>query len=97
MSAAARTCSGQGGGNYLLGGGGTIWHSGNFNPATLGTVADVRLVFVADDVSVNGSGQCSSRLLGPSYRPRFRPTRLFARFRYLQVLKSGTWYTVGYA
>ena len=81
----------------MLGGGGRIWHSGNFNPAALGTVGDVRLVFVADDVSVNGSGMHEPYAGAVVTGLGFNLLALFARFRYLQVLKSGTWYTVGYA
>jgi hypothetical protein len=39
----------QGGGNYVLGGGGTIWHSGNFNPAaSTYIVSSLRLAWVGN-------------------------------------------------
>jgi hypothetical protein len=95
----------QGGATYVLGGGGTIWHSGNFNPnAQPSVVADVRLYFAAD-VSTNLYGNLAMAepysgavLTGvASNWAASYPIPAVFRWRYLQVLKNGTYYTVGYA
>ena len=48
-------------------------------------------------VGVNGSGMHEPYAGAVVTGLGFNLLALFARFRYLQVLKSGTWYTVGYA
>jgi hypothetical protein len=86
----------QGGANYTLGGGGTIWHSGNFNPAASGIVSNARLVFAADDVTVNGNGMHEPYAGAVVTGLGFNALALFARFRYLQLYTTG-WFTVSYA
>src|SRR4029077_13571114 len=41
----------NGGGNYTLGGGGTVWHSGNFNPGTIpsAVVTNARLALAGEN------------------------------------------------
>ena len=86
----------QGGANYTLGGGGTIWHSGNFTPAASGIVSNARLVFAADDVTVNGSGMHEPYAGAVVTGLGFNALALFARFRYLQLYTT-SWFTVSYA
>ena len=38
----------NGGGSYTLGGGGTVWHSGNFNPASSVLVSNARMVIAGN-------------------------------------------------
>jgi hypothetical protein len=96
----------NGGGSYTLGGGGTVWHSGNFNPSTppVGITADVRLAIAGDHGTQEGgnlqvmepysgaviTGQGSNWAAG-------YPIPAIFRWRYLQTLKGGVWFTVGYA
>jgi hypothetical protein len=96
----------SGGGSYTLGGGGTIWHSGNFNPNTppVGITSDVRLAIAGDHGTQEWgnlqvvepysgaviTGQGSNWAAG-------YPIPAIFRWRYLQTLKGGTWFTVGYA
>jgi len=94
------------GGTYTLGGGGTIWHSGNFNPAS--TVSNGRWAIIGDwQLPYNGapggpvtepfSGGvmtgCSSLLLQgvPSIAIQYM------RFRRLQLSVDGTnYFSIGY-
>ena len=93
----------QGGSTYVLGGGGTIWHSGNFNPAT-GVVADVRLAWAGDVATATGPQ-------GVIYEPYNGAvitgwswviaggvsTTGSYRARNLQVKVNSVWVTVSYA
>jgi len=92
----------QGGGNYALGGGGVIWHSGNFNPGT-GVVADVRLAQAGVVAVATGPS-------GPVYEPYSGAvitgwTWTIAggistvgafNLRYLQIKTTGGFFTVAY-
>jgi len=91
----------NGGGTYTLGGGGTIWHSGNFNPGS-GVISGVQLAF-AGEVAVATGPQ------GQMYEPY--PGAVITgwswvivggiattgsyRFRYVQVKTTGGYFTVG--
>ena len=93
----------QGGGNYLLGGGGTIWHSGNFNPgASSGIVSNARLVF-AGDMGTNNYGHLQMGEpwpgsvvtgWGSNWQQGYPLVAIF-RHRYLQLFTT-SWFTVGY-
>lgn len=80
----------NGGSDYYLGGGGTIWHSGNFHP--VGTYSDARMI-VAGDYATSGSlepvfGGIVTSVSGGTQR-----------IRYLQLyadLPGQIWHTVGY-
>jgi len=96
----------QGGGTYVLGGGGTVWHSGNFNPTS--SVSNGRWAIIGDwQLPYNGapggpvtepfSGGvmtgCSSLLLQgvPSIAIQYM------RFRRLQLSVDGTnYFSIGY-
>jgi hypothetical protein len=86
----------NGGANYGLGGGGTIWHTGNLNPIQNG-----RLVS-AGDLDVPASGQITEPyngavITGLVKSPANGNPMTGARWRYLQLLTPGGWYTVAYA
>jgi len=95
----------QGGGNYLLGGGGTVWHSGNFNPAaaTPGIVSNARLA-MAGETNISASGHLvwvepwgGAMMTGyQSYYGGSMVVPAIFRFRYLQLYTTD-WFTVGYA
>jgi hypothetical protein len=78
----------NGGNNYGLGGGGTIFHTGNINP-----IIDGRLAYVADFTYTSGLQEP----YGGSVITGGQPTTRQYRHRYMQLQNSaGTWYTVGY-
>jgi hypothetical protein len=88
----------QGGGNYALGGGGTIWHSGNFNPSGAGVVADVRLAIAGDFLPTqNNLNEPFSGAVASMVTINTATGGTWVRLRYLQVYKNGNWTTVGYA
>lgn len=85
---------------YQLGSAGTIWHTGNIAPMTsnrLAFAADVTsgpfglsavdtyggAVFTGVNVTMNGDSSAIATIA--------------FRFRYLQMLVNGTWFTAGYA
>jgi hypothetical protein len=92
----------QGGSTYVLGGGGTIWHSGNFNPGSSGVITDMQLVY-AGDVSTNNYGNLYMAEPFPgsvvsgwgSNWAAGYPIPAIFRHRYLQV-KTTSWFTVRY-
>ena len=88
----------QGGSSYVLGGGGTIWHTGNFNPAASSLVSNARLAF-AGDAFISGeigngpvpepfAGSVMTGVGGVSLAYK-------GRFRYLQLFTT-SWFTVSY-
>jgi hypothetical protein len=87
----------NGGGNYALGGGGTIWHSGNLTPSAV--TSDARLQF-AGDYNLPADNQVYEPYAGAvatGFSKNFAGGYVYsARFRYLQLLRGGTWFTVGY-
>jgi hypothetical protein len=94
----------NGGGTYTLGGGGTIWHSGNFNPAMAsGIINDVRLMLAAERgtnefghlVMAEPYGGAVITGFSSSWQAGYPIPAMF-RWRYLQV-KTTSWFTVGYA
>jgi hypothetical protein len=94
----------QGAANYLLGGGGTIWHSGNFNPATIttGTVSNARLVFATDVILAQMPNMTMMEYAGAvlsgieAYWAGGNPYLGGGRWRYLQIYTT-SWFTVGFA
>jgi hypothetical protein len=95
----------QGGGNYVLGGGGTVWHSGNFNPAAqTGVVTDVRLAWAGDVATATGpQGQIYEPYNGAVVTgwswviAGGVATTGSYRLRNLQVKVNGIFVTVSYA
>ena len=93
------------GGNYTAGGN-TIWHSGNFNPAAgTGTVSDTRLAMAGDIGTTNAGGAGTvyepfggAVMTGWSWVMGGAATAVIwtMRFRYLQIYRNGSWFTVGY-
>jgi hypothetical protein len=92
----------NGGANYALGGGGTIWHSGNFNPSASTLVSNARLLFAGENDVYAGAGTVEQypgatitglgvRLGGGGY-----VIAVTARWRYLQLYTT-SWWTVGYS
>jgi hypothetical protein len=95
----------NGGANYALGGGGTIWHSGNFNPSSIssGTVTNARLVLAADRTTADFGNLVMAEPYGGAVLTGFAsnwqagyPIPAMFRWRYLQLYTTG-WFTVGYA
>lgn len=96
-----------GGSTYSLGGAGTIWHSGNFNPAsiTTGTVSNARWA-MAGDIAIawpGAAGGVAEPFSGAAftgwqwaYGSGSVATLYILRFRYLQIYTT-SWFTVGYA
>jgi hypothetical protein len=94
--------------NYIRFGysGGTIWHSGNFNPNTppVGITSDVRLAIAGDQGTSLGAQTVINEpyagavITGWSWAMGGASTAVIwtLRLRYLQTLKGGTWFTVGY-
>jgi hypothetical protein len=94
----------QGGGNYLLGGGGTIWHSGNFSPgASTGIVSNARLVNAGTAWTTSyGHAVMAEPFTGAvmtgfasAYQAGYPIPGAF-QFRYLQLYTT-SWFTIGYA
>jgi hypothetical protein len=83
-----------GGGSYALGGGGTIWHSGNLSPVT-----NVRLTNGGDAGVSTGmielSGAVISGVAGTVGGGMIAVTSV--RFRYVQFLTPAGWLTAGFA
>jgi hypothetical protein len=87
----------NGGSTYTLGGGGTVWHSGNFNPAT-NVVTGARLAFAGDREYLVGAFAVVEPYAGAAMSSTWAAVdRIGIRWRYLQVNIGGGWYTVGYA
>lgn len=91
----------QGGNTYVLGGAGTIWHSGNLNPATSVT-SDVRLAMAGEhavfDAPASGAMYepfPGAVMVGWTWTSAPYSTAGAFRLRYIQVLKGSTWFTVG--
>jgi hypothetical protein len=92
----------MGGGNYTLGGGGTIWHSGNFSPGT-GVVSDVRLADAGGVAAATGpQGQRyepypGAVITGWSWVIAGGVATTGAYYlRYLQIKTTGGFFTVAY-
>jgi hypothetical protein len=88
----------NGGGTYTLGGGGTIWHSGNFTPGT-GAITSMQLYLAGDHNHTNESYSepfGGAVITGIGLGVPVAGT-LVVRYRYLQVYLNGGWYTVSYA
>ena len=88
----------NGGANYVLGGGGTIWHSGNFTPTS--RVVNARLNF-AGDVSAVADNQVHEPYAGgimTGQISNFAGGYVYgARYRWLQMTTDGTnYFTIGY-
>lgn len=87
--------------NYDLGGGGRIWHSGNFNPAAnnTGAVLNGRWV-VAGSHNHTTEGQSEpfggAAVTGGGYPEAYPHGTFILMYRYLQMYTTG-WFTVGYA
>lgn len=86
----------QGGGSYALGGGGTIWHTGTLNPIQSG-----RLVY-AGDLDVQQAPAMHEPFSGAVVTGLIKAASPFttvtgARWRYMQLLTPGGWFTVSYA
>jgi hypothetical protein len=87
----------QGGGTYVFGSGGTAWHTGNLNP-----IQDGRLVN-AGSPAVPANDQVYEPFAGAVISGLIRSAGVQglpvygARWRYLQLLTPGGWYTVAYA
>ena len=78
----------SGGANYSLGGAGTIWHSGNFNPAA--SVSNGRLVFAGENgVSTFAEPYPGGVITGAA-------NTSFFRWRFMQLYTT-SWFTIGYA
>ena len=86
----------NGGGSYGLGGGGTIWHTGNLSPVT-----SVRLVEAGNISAGNGfmqeapSGAVLTGLAGTTVSSTL--VAQAAHCRYVQYLTPAGWFTVGLA
>lgn len=90
-----------GGSTYYLGGGGYIWHSGNFNPAAnnIGAVVNGRLVYAGDhNHTTEGMSEPfgGAVITGAGYPEAYPHGTLIMRFRYMQLYTTG-WFTCGYA
>lgn len=87
-----------GGGSYTLGGGGTIWHNGNLNP-----IQDGRLAFAGNVTTLLQGmqepygGAVVTGLSGGNVQTTQQGLCNGAKYRYMQLLTPGGWYTVGYA
>jgi hypothetical protein len=92
----------QGGGNYTLGGGGTIWHSGNFSPGTAsGIVIDARLTYATQVTSDQVAEQQwveyqGAVITGFVVHWAGAPYIVGHKFRYLQLRTASGWYTIGF-
>jgi hypothetical protein len=94
----------NGGGNYSLGGGGTIWHSGNFNPAATGTVSNGRLAlagqpnFVTTGAGVLWEPYPGAMITGWAWGMSAGqiPIPTVWIMRYMQLYTTN-WFTVGVA
>ena len=93
----------QGGNTYVLGGAGTIWHSGNLNPST-GLVKNARLAFAADTTTLGFTEGISEPYPGSvctgfyTHYAGGSPYMVGMRFRWLQLTNDGTnYFTVGTA
>ena len=88
----------QGGGNYFLGSGGTIWHSGNFNPNASSLVSSGRWIN-AGQYNHTGEGDYQpfwgGVVTGAAFPAQYPTNALVLHYRYLQ-LKTTDWFTVGY-
>jgi hypothetical protein len=89
-----------GGGNYVLGSGGTIWHSGNFNPNASSIVTSGRWINVGQ-YNHTGEGDYQPFWGGVVTGAAFPSTgapygnSLVLHYRYLQLYTTD-WFTVGY-
>jgi hypothetical protein len=91
----------NGGASYSLGGAGTIWHSGNFNPATISasTVTNARMPDAGGPaVNYNGwqeplNGAFCTGWLGQNFSGVYVINAF--RMRYLQLYTT-SWWSVGY-
>src|SRR4029077_19819357 len=85
----------QGGGSYALGGGGTIWHSGNLTPIQNGRLTFAGQQNPAGDTGLyepyNGAVMTGVATFGAAQGVNA------VRWRYMQLLTPGGWFTVGYA
>ena len=88
----------NGGGSYGLGGGGTIWHTGNLNPIQNG-----RLV-AAGGYSPPGDDQAHEPYGGAILTGLIKSSTYTSGYwvnggywRYMQLLTPGGWFTVSYA
>lgn len=81
----------QGGGSYLLGGGGTIWHDGNLRP-----ISDGRLSYVG--TGAGGEPYAGCVVTGFTIVSTGPLTGAVngGHFRQLQLQTPGGWYTVAY-
>ena len=90
----------QGGGNYVLGGGGTIWHSGNFNPAaSTYIVSSLRLAWVGNVTVLYNSTQQEPAAGGVVSGWYAQPTQTIysLTIRVLQFQTTpGAWYSATY-
>ena len=84
----------NGGGSYGLGGGGTIWHTGNLNPIQDGRLVNAGVIAIPWNNVIQdpvGGGVVTGLQAGVSGQLSA------ARWRWLQLLTPGGWYTVSYA
>jgi hypothetical protein len=88
----------------VLGGGGTVWHSGNFSPSSIGggIVIDARLTYATQVISTQVSeGQWveyqGAVITGHSVHwAGGSPYIVGMLYRYLQLKTSAGWYTIGF-
>ena len=87
----------NGGSTYTLGGGGTVWHSGNFNPnAGIGTINNVQLTIAGDFLPVqNNLNEPFSGAVASMVTLKYPEGGTWVRLRYLQV-HTTSWFTVSY-
>jgi hypothetical protein len=91
----------QGGGSYALGGGGTIWHTGNFNPSASVLVTNGRLA-LAGDAYVSGEYGGPPNPVPEAFSGAVMTgmgghlLAYVGRFRYLQLYTT-SWFTVSYS
>lgn len=84
----------NGGGTYTLGGGGTVWHSGNFNPVS--STTGIRLVFIADANWLTGAAVVEPYGSSVVSTVWLAVDRIGARYRQLQMqINNGAWGAVG--
>jgi hypothetical protein len=83
----------NGGGSYSFGSGGVAWHTGNLNPIQDGRLASLGQVFIGLGGTVDVPN--GAVMVGANTSPTGQLQNL--RYRYLQLLTPGGWYTVGVA
>ena len=88
----------NGGASYVLGGAGTIWHSGNFTPGTNSVTSLKMVVAGAHNHTTEGTSEPfrGGIMTGFGYPEAFPHGTTIALYRYLQAYTNGNWYTVDY-